>query len=171
MSDKESKVKKPKYPETVLGTHCMGENWTVCCPNKHLQFDRYQPTKDVIQIKYNGGVYRVFVCTKKCVKDITSMAKDNPEHFKSVFIKSVKPNGDLVLKHRDTGVVAQIAKKVDTYDKNEKSSSGGGYSSKRLKKTKKRRGGNIRKITKMLMTHRKRTHKRGCGHTMKHRRL
>jgi hypothetical protein len=152
MSDKESKVKKPKYPETVLGTHCMGENWTVCCPNKHLQFDRYQPTKDVIQIKYNGGVYRVFVCTKKCVKDITSMAKDNPEHFKSVFIKSVKPNGDLVLKH-------------------EKSSSGGGYSSKRLKKTKKRRGGNIRKITKMLMTHRKRTHKRGCGHTMKHRRL
>ena len=170
MSDKELKAKKPKYPETALGTHCMGDGWTVCCPNKHLQFDRYQPTKDVIQVKYNGGIYRVFVCTKKCVKDITSMARDNPEHFKSVFIKSVKPNGDLVLKHRDTGVVAQIAKKVDTYDKNEKSSSGGGYSSKRFKMTKKRRGGNIRKLKKMFMSHKKRSHKRGCGHTMKHRR-
>ena len=90
MSDKELKAKKPKYPETVLGTHCMGDGWTVCCPNKHIQFDRYQPTKDVIQVKYNGGIYRVFVCTKKCVKDITSMARDNPEHFKSVFIKREK---------------------------------------------------------------------------------
>jgi hypothetical protein len=170
MSAKELKAKKPKYPETVLGTHCMGENWTVCCPNKHLMYERYQPTKDVIQLKYKGGIYRVFVCTKKCSKDISSMAINTPEHFKSVFIKSVKPNGDLVLKHRDTGVVAQVARKVDTYDKNEKSSSGGGggYLSKRSKMTKKRRGGNIKK---WLSTHKKRSHKRNCGHTAKHRRL
>ena len=43
------------------------------------------------------------------------MAKNNPELFKKTFIKSVKQNGDLVLKHRDTGVAAQIAKKIDTY--------------------------------------------------------
>ena len=164
MSNKELKVKKPKYPETILGTHCMGENWTVCCPNKHIQYDRYQPTKDVIQIKYNGGIYRVFVCSKKCVKDITTMARDNPQHFKSVFIKIIKPNGDLVLKHRDTGVVAQVAKKVDIYDKNDKSISGGRR--KRVIMTRKRKGGNL---IKWLKTHKKHLHKRHCGHTMKHK--
>ena len=168
MSANELKAKKPKYPETVLGTHCMGENWTVCCPNKHMQYDRYQPTKDVIQIKYNGGIYRVFVCTKKCVKDITTMARDNPEHFKSVFIKSIKPNGDLVLKHRDTGVVAQVAKKVDTYDKKDKSASGGGHVKKNIKITRIRKGGNMKK---WLTTQKKRSHKRHCGHTAKHKRL
>jgi hypothetical protein len=143
---------KPKYPQNIEGTHCMGNHWTVCCPNKHLQYQRYQPTKEVIQIHYKGGIYRVFVCTKKCLSDITNFAKNKPEQFKKLFIKDTKLNGDLILKHRDTGEVAQVAQKIDTYD--EKSSS---------KKTKKQKGGCLKWFT------RNRKHKRGCGHTMKHR--
>ena len=48
MTTKELKENKPKYPETTTGTHCMGEGWTVCCPNKHLLYDRYIQTKQVI---------------------------------------------------------------------------------------------------------------------------
>jgi hypothetical protein len=71
-----------------------------------------------------------------------------------MFIKVIKPNGDLVLKHRDTGVVAQVAQKIDTYE--EKSGS---------KKTKKQKGGNMK-----LFSHtRRRKHKRRCGHTSKHK--
>jgi hypothetical protein len=143
---------KPKYPQNIEGTHCMGNHWTVCCPNKHLQYQRYQPTKEVIQIHYKGGIYRVFVCTKKCLSDITNFAKNKPEQFKKLFIKDTKLNGDLILKHRDTGEVAQVAQKIDTYD--DKSSS---------KKTKKQKGGCLKWFT------RNRKHKRGCGHTMKHR--
>jgi len=168
MSAEELKAKKPKYPENIVGTHCMGDNWTVCCPNKHLQYDRYQPTKEVVQIKYKGGIYRVFVCTKKCLKDVTTMARDNPDHFKSVFIKGTKPNGDLILKHRDTGVVAQIAQKVDTYDeKSEKSmTKAGGGRSKRVKRYRK-----LTSIKSWASTHKKRIHRRGCGHTKRHKRM
>jgi hypothetical protein len=74
------------------------------------------------------------------------MAKSNPGQFKKLFIKMVKPNGDMILKHRDTGKVAQIAQKVDTY---------------------KQKGGSY----KMFMRTRRRKHKRRCGHTLKHRRL
>jgi hypothetical protein len=115
MTTKELKENKPKYPETTTGTHCMGEGWTVCCPNKHLLYDRYIQTKQVINVYYRGGIYRVFLCTAKCLSEIKNMAKNNPDLFKKTFIKSVKSNGDLVLKHRDTGVAAQIAKKIDTY--------------------------------------------------------
>lgn len=115
MSKEELKAKKPKYTETTTGTHCMGEGWTVCCPNKHLMYDRYMPTKQVVSLYYKGGIYRIFVCTTRCLNQVKNMAKTSPELFKKTFIKSVKPNGDLVIKHRDTGAVAQIAKKVDTY--------------------------------------------------------
>jgi hypothetical protein len=145
---------KPKYPQNIEGTHCMGNHWTVCCPNKHLQYQRYQPTKEVIQVKYKGGIYRVFVCTKKCSSDISSLANNKSEQFKKLFIKGTKPNGDLILKHRDTGEVAQIAQKIDTYE--EKGSS---------KKTKKQKGGSRKWFTR----NRNRKHKRGCGHTMKYR--
>ena len=153
MSVSELKKNKPKYPENIEGTHCMGNHWTVCCPNKHLLYERYKPTKEVIQIQYRGGIYRVFICTAKCSKDISTLSKNNPEQFKKMFIKVIKPNGDLVLKHRDTGVVAQVAQKIDTYE--EKSGS---------KKTKKQKGGNLK-----LFSHtRRRKHKRRCGHTSKH---
>ena len=113
MSNEALKI-KPKYPETLTGTHCMGEGWTVCCPNKHIKYDRYNPTKQVVNLYYKGGIYRVFVCTTGCLRAIKKIAA-NPEMFKKIFIKGVKPNGDLILKHRDTGAVAQIAKKIDTY--------------------------------------------------------
>jgi hypothetical protein len=154
MSAAELNKSKPKYPQNIEGTHCMGNHWTVCCPNRHLQYQRYQPTKEVIQVKYKGGIYRVFVCTQKCLNDITNLAKNNPSQFKKLFIKGVKQNGDLILKHRDTGEVAQVAQKIDTYE--EKGSS---------KKTKKQKGGSWKLITRG----RKRKHRRGCGHTMKHR--
>ena len=154
MSASELKKTKPKYPENIEGTHCMGNHWTVCCPNKHLQYERYKPTKEVIQLHYKGGIYRVFICTRKCSKDITTLAKNSPQQFKKIFIKTIKPNGDLVLKHRDTGVVAQVAQKIDTYD--EKSASG---------KTKKQKGGNF----KFFAHTRRRKHKRNCGHTSKHK--
>ena len=168
MSAAELKKNKPKYTETTEGTHCMGNHWTVCCPNRHLQYERYQPTKDVIQLYYNGGIYRVFVCTKKCSKDLTTMAKSNPSQFKKLFIKMVKPNGDMILKHRDTGKVAQIAQKVDTYD--DKSSSS-------TSKTKKQKGGNLSKYMRLLGRSRsrgrgssgRRKHRRNCGHTRKHK--
>lgn len=115
MSKEELKATKPKYPETTSGTHCMGDGWTICCPNKHLMYDRYIPTKQVVNLYYKGGVYRIFVCTTRCLSEVKNMAKNNPELFKKTFVKSVKQNGDLVLKHRDTGAVAQIAKKIDTY--------------------------------------------------------
>jgi hypothetical protein len=107
--------KKPKYPETIYGTNCMGENWTVCCPNRHLKYNRYSQTKQVIQIKYRGGIYRVFFCTNKCAKNIKNLAYNRPDDFKKLFIKSFKPNGDMVIKHRDTNVPCQIAIKIDTY--------------------------------------------------------
>jgi hypothetical protein len=148
----ELKKLKPTYTENIEGTHCMGNHWTVCCPNKHLQYQRYQPTKEVIQIHYKGGIYRVFVCTHKCSSDITNLAKNSPEQFKKLFIKGYKPNGDLILKHRDTGKVAQISQKVDTYE--EKGGS---------KKTKKQKGGYLKRRTRISK------HKRRYGHTKKHR--
>ena len=162
MSAAELKRVKPKYPENINGTHCMGDHWTVCCPNRHLQFDRYQQTKEVVQVYYRGGIYRVFVCTTKCSKDLKTIAKNNPNQFKKLFIKGVKPNGDLILKHRDTGVVAQIAQKIDTYD--DKSSKTG--KSGKSGKTKKQKGGYCKRVT---TTHRRHKHKHGCGHTMKNK--
>jgi hypothetical protein len=156
MSAAELKKTKPKYTENIEGTHCMGNHWTVCCPNKHLKYERYQPTKEVIQVNYKGGIYRVFICTNRCSSDISKLAKNSPELFKKFFIKGIKPNGDLVLKHRDTGKIAQIAQKIDTYEYKGDSN-----------KTKKQKGGSWK-----LLTHsRRRKHKRGCGHTKKHRRL
>jgi hypothetical protein len=152
MSSSKINKYKPKYPQNIEGMHCMGNHWTVCCPNRHLQYQRYRTTKEVIQVYYKGGIYRVFVCTQQCSRDIRHLAKTNPEKFKKLFIKDTKLNGDLILKHRDTGEVAQVAQKIDTYD--EKSSS---------KKTKKQKGGGLKWFT------RNRKHKRGCGHTMKHR--
>lgn len=112
----ELKKTKPKYPETTLGTHCMGDNWTVCCPYKHPLYDRYHQTKLVIQIYYRGGIYRVYVCTNKCASNLKRLAFKQPDKFKKMFIKSIKPNGDMILKHYITGEVIQIAKKMDTYE-------------------------------------------------------
>ena len=159
MSAADLKKNKPNYTETTEGTHCMGSHWTVCCPNKHLKYERYQPTKEVIQIYYKGGIYRVFVCTGKCSRDITEISKNSPEKFKKLFIKLVKPNGDLVIKHRDTGKVAQVAQKVDIYD----------YKRSSIK-TKKQSGGHFSNnyLSRISRRHR-RKHKRGCGHTKKHK--
>ena len=115
MTSEDLKNKKPRYPETIFGTNCMGENWTVCCPNRHLKYYRYSQTKQVIQIKYRGGIYRVFFCTNKCAKIIKNIAYTRPDDFKKLFIKSFKPNGDMVIKHRDTNVPCQVAIKIDTY--------------------------------------------------------
>ena len=115
MPSSEDLKKKPKSPETIFGTNCMGENWTVCCPNFHLKYDRYSQTKRVTQIKYKGAIYRIFFCSPSCEKNIKSMALNTPDTFKRLFIKSVKPNGDLVIKHKDTNVPCQIAIKIDTY--------------------------------------------------------
>ena len=149
MSAEDLKKNKPKYPENIEGMHCMGNHWTVCCPNKHLQYQRYQPTKEVIQVYFKGGIYRVFVCTQRCSRDLTNLAKKSPDQFKKLFIKSIKPNGDLILKHRDTGIVAQIAQKVDTYQEKGK--------------TKKQKGGSSKSFT------RSRKHKRRRAHTRKHK--
>lgn len=135
MTSEDSKNKKPKYPETIFGTNCMGENWTVCCPNRHLRYYRYSQTKQVIQIKYKGGIYRVFFCTNKCAKFIKNMAYTRPDDFKKLFIKSFKPNGDMVIKHRDTNVPCQVAIKIDTYKEDKGSGSGSGD------KTAKQKGG------------------------------
>ena len=127
--------KKPRYPETIFGTNCMGENWTVCCPNRHLKYDRYSQTKQVIQIKYRGAIYRIFFCSNKCAKFIKNLAYNRPDDFKKLFIKSFKPNGDMVVKHRETNVPCQIAIKIDTY-----SDSGN--------KTAKQKGGSGRAMTR-----------------------
>jgi hypothetical protein len=126
--------KKPKHPETIFGTNCMGENWTVCCPNFHLKYDRYSQTKRVTQIKYRGAIYRVFFCSNNCEKNIKNMALNTPDTFKRLFIKGFKPNGDMILKHKDTNVPCQIGIKIDTYsdskgagDKTEKQKGGSGY--------------------------------------------
>jgi hypothetical protein len=133
--------KKPKYPETIFGTNCMGENWTVCCPNYHLKYDRYSQTKRVTQIKYRGSIYRIFFCSQNCEKNIKSMALNTPDVFKKQFIKSFKPNGDMVVKHKDTNVPCQIAVKIDTYsdskgagDKTEKQKGGSCYGRTRRNK-------------------------------------
>jgi hypothetical protein len=126
--------KKPKHPETIFGTNCMGENWTVCCPNFHLKFDRYAQTKRVTQIKYKGGIYRIFFCSPNCEKNIKNNAFTSPEIFKKQFIKGFKPNGDMIIKHKDTNIPCQIAVKVDTY-----SDSGN--------KTAKQKGGSGRRTT------------------------
>lgn len=65
------------------------------------------------------------------------MALNTPDTFKKLFIKSVKPNGDLVIKHKDTNVPCQIAIKIDTY-----SDSGGGG------KTAKQKGGSGKAMTR-----------------------
>jgi hypothetical protein len=138
MPSSEDLKKKPKSPETIFGTNCMGENWTVCCPNFHLKYDRYSQTKRVTQIKYKGAVYRIFFCSPSCDKNIKSMALNTPDTFKRLFIKSVKPNGDLVIKHKDTNVPCQIAIKIDTYSdsgsKNVKQKGGSGRSVTRRNK-------------------------------------
>jgi hypothetical protein len=133
--------KKPKHPETIFGTNCMGENWTVCCPNFHLKYDRYSQTKRVTQIKYRGAIYRVFFCSNNCEKNIKNMALNTPDTFKRLFIKGFKPNGDMILKHKDTNVPCQIGIKIDTYsdskgagDKNEKQKGGSGRAMTRRNK-------------------------------------
>jgi hypothetical protein len=127
--------KKPKYPETIFGTNCMGENWTVCCPMRHLKYNRYSQTKQVIHIKYRGGIYRIFFCSNKCAKFIKNLSYNHPDNFKKLFIKSFKPNGDMVIKHKDTNVPCQVAVKIDTY-----SDSGN--------KTAKQKGGSGRAMTR-----------------------
>jgi hypothetical protein len=143
MPSSEDLKKKPKSPETIFGTNCMGENWTVCCPNFHLKYDRYSQTKRVTQIKYRGGIYRIFFCSPSCEKNIKGMALNTPDTFKKLFIKSVKPNGDLVIKHKDTNVPCQIAIKIDTY-----SDSGGGSGSGSGSKNAKQKGGSGRAVTR-----------------------
>jgi hypothetical protein len=137
MSSEDMK-KKPKYPETIFGTNCMGENWTVCCPNFHLKFDRYSQTKRVTQIKYRGGIYRIFFCSPNCEKNIKNMALNTPDVFKKQFIKGFKPNGNMIVKHKDTNVPCQIAVKIDTYS----DSKGAGD------KTEKQKGGSRRAMTR-----------------------
>jgi hypothetical protein len=139
MPSPEDLKKKPKSPETIFGTNCMGENWTVCCPNFHLKYDRYSQTKRVTQIKYRGAIYRIFFCSPSCEKNIKGMALNTPDTFKKLFIKSVKPNGDLVIKHKDTNVPCQIAIKIDTYS--DKSGGSGG-------KNVKQKGGSGRAMTR-----------------------
>jgi hypothetical protein len=78
---------------------------------------------------------------------IKSISKKNPELFKKLFIKGVKPNGDLILKHRDTGVVAQIAKKIDTYTETKSASKGKGKGKGKGKSfTKKQKGGRRKRM-------------------------
>jgi hypothetical protein len=138
MPSPEDLKKKPKSPETIFGTNCMGENWTVCCPNFHLKYDRYSQTKRVTQIKYRGGIFRIFFCSPSCEKNIKGMALNTPDTFKKLFIKSVKPNGDLVIKHKDTNVPCQIAIKIDTYsdsgNKTAKQKGGSGRATSRRNK-------------------------------------
>lgn len=64
------------------------------------------------------------------------MALNTPDTFKRLFIKSVKPNGDLVIKHKDTNVSCQIAIKIDTYSdsKDEKQKGGSGRATTRRNK-------------------------------------
>lgn len=129
--------KKPKYPETIYGTNCMGENWTVCCPNFHLKYDRYSQTKRVTQIKYKGSVYRIFFCSPNCEKNIKSTALNNPDVFKKQFIKGFKPNGDMIVKHKDTNIPCQIAVKIDTYSDDKTAKQKGGYGYGRTRRNKK----------------------------------
>jgi hypothetical protein len=63
------------------------------------------------------------------------LAFTRPDDFKKLFIKSFKPNGDMVVKHRETNVPCQIAIKIDTY-----SDSGN--------KTAKQKGGSGRAMTR-----------------------
>jgi hypothetical protein len=64
------------------------------------------------------------------------MALNKPDTFKRLFIKSVKPNGDLVIKHKDTNVPCQIGIKIDTYqdDKSAKQKGGSGRATARRNK-------------------------------------
>ena len=57
------------------------------------------------------------------------MASNTPDTFKRLFIKGFKPNGDMILKHKDTNVPCQIGIKIDTYqdDKLGKQKGGSGY--------------------------------------------
>ena len=136
MSSEDMK-KKPKYPETIFGTNCMGENWTVCCPNFHLKYDRYAQTKRVTQIKYKGGVYRIFFCSPQCEKNIKNNAFTSPEIFKKQFIKGFKPNGDMIVKHKDTNIPCQIAVKIDTYSDSKGAKQKGGSGYRRTRRNKK----------------------------------
>ena len=136
MSSEDMK-KKPKYPETIFGTNCMGENWTVCCPNFHLKFDRYSQTKRVTQIKYRGGIYRIFFCSPNCEKNIKNMALNTPDVFKKQFIKGFKPNGNMIVKHKDTNVPCQIAVKIDTYSDSKGAKQKGGSGYRRTRRNKK----------------------------------
>jgi hypothetical protein len=43
------------------------------------------------------------------------MALNSPDKFKKFFIKGFKPNGDMIVKHKDTNVPCQIGIKIDTY--------------------------------------------------------
>ena len=59
------------------------------------------------------------------------MALNTPDVFKKQFIKGFKPNGNMIVKHKDTNVPCQIAVKIDTYsdskgagDKTEKQKGG-----------------------------------------------
>lgn len=137
MPSPEDLKKKPKYPETIFGTNCMGENWTVCCPNFHLKYDRYSQTKRVTQIKYKGGIYRIFFCSPNCEKNIKSLALNTPDVFKKQFIKSFKPNGDMVVKHKDTNVPCQVAVKIDTYSDSKDAKQKGGSGRATMRRNKK----------------------------------
>jgi hypothetical protein len=142
-SSQELKKIKPKYPETITGTHCMGDTWTVCCPYNHPLYDRYHQTKLVIQIYYKGGIYRVYVCSKKCANNLKRLSFKQPDKFKKMFIKSFKANGDMILKHYGTGETTQIAKKMDTYVE------------KKTKQTKRAKQVGGRRYKKYTIKHRK----------------
>lgn len=82
-----------------------------CCP--HMDLDskgRYAATGNSHKLKYKGNNYVFWTCCKQCGYTMLDLQKSNPKKFEKLYIKGFDKNNNLLLKHKDTQKVVQIAK-------------------------------------------------------------
>ena len=94
------------------------KNKKKCCP--HMDLDskgRYAATGNSHKLKYKGNNYIFWTCCKQCGYTMLDLQKSNPKKFEKLYIKGLDKDNNLLLKHKDTQKVVQIAKinKKDGY--------------------------------------------------------
>ena len=88
-------------------------NLKECCP--HMSVDskgRYAGTHHKHKLKYKRITYEFRTCCNQCGVNMLELQKNNPELFERLYIAGYDTKRNLKLKHRDTGKVVQVAKRL-----------------------------------------------------------
>ena len=98
---------------------CSGNNFTNCCPHMavNAKGEYTATTKSRPHILHlDGNKYRFYTCCMACKEAMSKMARENPKKFKAIYVKTIK--GDKIyFKHRDTGKLVQIGRKIKSKTK------------------------------------------------------